>query len=282
MFERILLPLDGSEIAEKALPYGEELAGRLGSELVLYHVHGTGHLQGDPKVYLDRLAKTIRKEIKANQPKRADIKVTTKVEAGEPIHNICNIVEKNKVDLIIMTAVSASGLNIGKMLGGVTDQICRIVPVPVMLIRPKNVQRANAGDRLINRMLITLDGSELSKLALPMGEELAFKLNISVALFQMTRLLGGAQEEDEKQVDDELMKIETEMQQKGIDATHRVTVGLDAANEIIEVSKTLGADLVVMSTHGRSGLGRWLVGSVAEKVLRYGETALLLVHARAG
>ena len=289
MLKRILLPLDGSQIAEKALPYGEELAGRLGSELVLYHVQGNEPLRGDPKAYLDRLAQTVKSSIKKSQPKGAEVIVATKVETGEPVHNICNVVEKDKVDLIIMTAVSETGLKIGKMLGGVTDQICRTVPIPVMLVRPQHNGPIDAKGRLINRALITLDGSPLSKLALPVVEELASKLKIGVTLFQMTRLIryygdglgGSLHEDEEKQVEGDMIKIETEMKQKGIDVTHWITVGLDAGDEIIDMSKKTGADLVVMSTHGRSGLGRWLIGSVAEKVLRHGETSLLLVQARA-
>jgi nucleotide-binding universal stress UspA family protein len=62
---------------------------------------------------------------------------------------------------------------------------------------------------------------------------------------------------------------------------HRITSGIDAAKEIAQTSKEVGADLIVMSTHGRSGFDRWMMGSVAEKVLRYGEIPLLLVNARA-
>ena len=141
MFERILLPLDGSELSEIALPYAEELASRLGSEVILYHVHGHEHSHQEHmhQVYLDRLAETVRRNIRKGQPKGAEVKVTTKVEAGEPTENICNLVDKNKVDLIIMTAVSASGLKVGKMLGSVTDHVCRTVPIPVMLIRPQSI-----------------------------------------------------------------------------------------------------------------------------------------------
>jgi len=296
MFERILLPLDGSDAAEMALPYGEELAGRLGSELVLYHVHGPQQekLDRTQQVYLDRLAETVQSNIKKGRPKSAEVKVSTVVEAGEPAANICNLVDKNKVDLIIMPAVSASGLKLGKLLGSVTDYICRTVPMSVMVTRPQNVRRTDAKGRLINRLLITLDGSELSKLALPVGEGLASRLNVSVTLFQMARMIltygdvtGGSayiytklDAGEEKQANDEMVKIEAELKQRGLNVTHIVTSGWDAANEIIDVSKKIGADLVVMSSHGRSGLGRWLLGSVAEKVLRHGETPLLLVHAR--
>jgi nucleotide-binding universal stress UspA family protein len=79
-----------------------------------------------------------------------------------------------------------------------------------------------------------------------------------------------------------MIALEKEMKKRGINVTNIVTSDFDAAHQIIEVGKEIGADLVIMSTHGRSGLGRWVFGSVAEKVLRHGETPLLLVHARAG
>ncbi len=298
MFERILLPLDGSELAETAIPYAEELAGQLGSEIVLYHVYGREHQQQEHmhQAYLNRLAESVKSNIKKGQRKGAEVKVTTKVEAGEPAENICNLVDKNKVDLIIMTAVSTSGHKIGKMLGSVTDHLCRTVPIPVMLIRLQNAPRTGGKGRLINHLLLPQDGSELSKLALPVGEELASKLKASVTLFQMARKIvpfydpmGNSvyinytqfDEDEKKRVGDDMIALEKELKEKGLDVTNVVTSGFDAAGEIIDVCKRIGIDLVVMSTHGRSGLGRWVLGSVAEKMLRHGETPLLLVHARA-
>jgi nucleotide-binding universal stress UspA family protein len=89
-------------------------------------------------------------------------------------------------------------------------------------------------------------------------------------------------EDEEKRVRAEMIVLEKELREKGLTVTQNVISGFDAADEIIEVGKKVGADLVVMSTHGRSGLGRWVIGSVAEKVLRHGEIPLLLVNARAG
>ena len=299
MFERILLPLDGSELSEMALPYGEELASKLGSEVILYHVHEHKHSRQEHmhQMYLDRLAETVQSNLKKGQPKGTEVKVTTKVEAGEPTENICNLVDKNKVDLIIMTAVSVSGLKVGKMLGSVTDRVCQTVPIPVMLIRPQSVKQSDKKGRLVNRMLIPLDGSEISKLALPVGEELATKLKISTTLFQMATMVrfydDGSEsnaymdytklnENEKKRVSAEMMALEKKLKERGLDVTNIVISGFDAAYEIIEVCKKIGADMVVISTHGRSGLGRWVFGNVAERVLRHVETPLLLVHARAG
>ena len=299
MFEKILLPLDGSELAELALPYAEELARALGSEVVLYNVRGHEHPQQEHmhQVYLDRLAESVRRNIKNGRPEGTEVRVTTRVDAGEPTENICNLVDKSKLDLIVMTAVSASGLRIGKTLGSVSDHVCRTVPIPVMLVRVQGVRRTDGKNRLINRILMPLDGSELSRLALPVGEELAAKLRVSVTLFQMANRIrpqvdamgSGAyidytrfDEAEEQRVSAEMFALEAELKGRGLDITQIVTSGSDAAAAIIEASKKIGADLVVMSTNGRSGLGRWVFGNVAEKVLRHGEIPLLLVHARAG
>ena len=130
MFERILLPLDGSKIAEVAIPYGEELAKSFNSELVLFHVRGQEQRQEDDhinQIYLERVAENVQSNTRNDQQKGKEVKVTIKVEAGEPPENICKLVEKNDIDLVIMAAVSASGLKIGKMLGSVTDHVCRTV-----------------------------------------------------------------------------------------------------------------------------------------------------------
>ena len=188
MFERILMPLDGSELAEISLPYGEELAAKLGSEIILYHVRGTdqAELEHIHEVYLDTVAGNARR-IVGETNKGA--KVTVEIESGEPAQNICDLVEKNKIDLIVMTAVSASGLKIGKMLGSVTDHVCHTVPVPVMIVRPQNAKRLRGKKQVFNNILISLDGSELSKRALPVGEALAAGLKIPITLFEMVPMV---------------------------------------------------------------------------------------------
>ena len=293
MFNRILLPLDGSDIAENALAYGEELAGKFGSELVLYHVHGQEHQYQEHMfhVYLDSTAESMQNHMNSK------IKISTIVEAGEPTENICNLVDRNNIDLIIMTAVSSAGYKIGKLLGSVTDHICRNVPIPVMLIRPNSVKPPYPDGQFFKRILVPLDGSELSNLALPVAEELAARLKLSTTLFQMANMIrlydsgygvvtypnySALNEQEKERATTDLNTIQESLKQKGLDVTSTVILGFDAAYEIIEICKKANIDLVVMSTHGRTGLGRWVFGNVAEKVLRHGETHLLLVHAATG
>ena len=301
MFEKILIPLDGGELAETALPFAEELAAKLGSGLELMHVRGPERRYQERmhQVYLDRVAESVRSHVKKLQSD-AQVEVTTRVEAGEAPENICGLVVREKVDLIVMTAVSASGLKVGKTLGSVTDHVCRTVPIPVMLIRPVKVPPVNQNSRLFNHILIPQDGSELSKLALPVGEKLASKLKSSILLFQMARLIrlygdiptfstyttayvdySKISEMEKQRVVEEMLDLEKALKQKGLDVTSQVISGFDAAYEINEICNKNGIDLVVMSTHGRTGLGHWVFGNVAEKLLRQGTTPLLLVHASA-
>jgi len=303
MFEKILLPMDGSELAERALPYGRELARKFGAELILFHVCSPEHNQQKHmhKVYLDSQARSLERSLKGGEPKGTEVKVTTRVETGEPQENVCNLVEKNDIGLIVMAAVGASGVKVGKMLGSVTDQICRTVPIPVMVIRGQNDRRISSRKQLINRILLTLDGSDLSKLAIPVAEELAAKLKVPITLFQMTHMAipygnydwtadgilpaeyNRLVKDEERRVQTEISALDEELKGKGFEVTHSVTsgFGFDAAEEIIQTGKKAGADLIVMSTHGRSGLRRWVLGSIAEKVLRYSEIPVLLVNARA-
>ena len=298
MFEKILVPLDGSDVAETALRYAEEFARRLSSELVLYHVCGPEHehFARMHKVYLDDLARNIEANLKRRRA--PEIKVSTQVEIGQPAQNVCNLVESQQIRLVVMSAVGASTPRIAHVLGSVADQVCRTVPVPVLLVRPEHVRQTAEDKRLIGRILVPLDGSELSAKAMAVAEEIARRFDASITLFRMAHIvnpagLDGADiipsvsylqltQQQEQRVRDELLEVEKALRAKGIPVTHQVTTGINAAEEIIGVGSKARADLVVMSTHGRSGITRWAMGSVAERVLRHGTLPLLLVNARAG
>ncbi len=135
MFEKILLPLDGSELAEIALPYGEELAGRLGSEVILFHVCKPEHQQycHMQQLYLEGMAEIVRRQIRKGRPK-GEVKLELEVLLGDPVETICNYVEKNNIGLMILACSGASGLK-RWMVGSVTDKVFRTVKIPAMVIR---------------------------------------------------------------------------------------------------------------------------------------------------
>jgi nucleotide-binding universal stress UspA family protein len=295
MFEKILIPLDGSEFAEAALPYGEELGRAFRSEMILLHVytHECRNYQHMYKIYLGSLAESLGHKPVEVLSQRPQPNVTTKIEEGNPLETIGMFVEKNNMDLIIMTRNAASSHKIER-LGSIADRISRTVKIPVLLIKTRTVEPIENERPSIKRILVTLDGSNLSKLALPVADGLAGKLQIPITLFQMARDIypyygdpapfvdyGKMASDEREKVRSEMSALAEEHRKNGQIVDWEVTSGNDAAHEIIKISQTLGDSMLVMSTHGRSGLGRWTLGSVAEKVLHHVEVPLLLVPARA-
>lgn len=144
---------------------------------------------------------------------------------------------------------------------------------------------------MYKKILVPLDGSELAKKALEHAEELAKTYGAEIILFQVIPLMPiyGALEfvtpvvVDEKQreaAEMDLTKLAEEMKTRGHKVTSMVRVGQQVAAEIIDFAKESGVDLIVMCTHGYSGITLWALGSVARKVLTRAETPILLIHAK--
>ena len=193
-----------------------------------------------------------------------------------------------------MTSAGASGHKVGA-LGSVVDHVSRTVTIPIMVIKPGNAARTKDGTQLINRILVPLDGSDLSKLALPVAEELAIKLKVPITPFQMAPTVyppdGEAApfvdyeplaEDKAKQISAEMTVVEKELHEKGLNVSWNMTSGSDAADEIISLSEKTEGGLVVMSSHGRSGLSHLALRQRRRKGTASRKDPLLLVHASGG
>jgi len=293
MFERILLPLDGSRLAEAAVPYGAELAARLGSELILFHACAREHqpFQSMHQLYLRDVVDGLERYMEKKFPRCEDWAVRTETIVGEPADAICEYVERNDIKLIVMAAHGGSGLKYWAV-GNVADKVVRAVNIPMLLIRAKEGHPIEGKKKLINRILLSLDGSDTSEIAVPYVGELAKRLKASITLYRMAegKFLHSDFDEyaplvsapvmaaEEKQVRAYLTRRERALRQEGISVTHRVTSGTDAAAEILEQGEKSKADLVVMASRGRSKIVRWVFGSVAHKILFEGDLPLLLVR----
>jgi len=142
---------------------------------------------------------------------------------------------------------------------------------------------------MYKKILVPLDGSELAKKALDHADKLAEAFDAEIILLQVVPFMPiyGAPElvtpfvVDEKQkevVEGYLTNLAEELKKRGFNVTAKVKTGMQVAEEIIDFAKESGVDLIVMSTHGHSGITRWVLGSVAHKVLTRAETPILLVH----
>jgi nucleotide-binding universal stress UspA family protein len=142
---------------------------------------------------------------------------------------------------------------------------------------------------MYKKILIPLDGSELAKKALDHAEKLAKTFDAEIILFQVVPFMPiyGSPDlvmsliVDEKQkeaAERSLINLAEEMKTRGHKVTAMVRKGQQVAVEIIDFAKESGVDLIVMCTHGRSGITLWVLGSVAHKVLTRAETPILLIH----
>jgi nucleotide-binding universal stress UspA family protein len=144
---------------------------------------------------------------------------------------------------------------------------------------------------MYKKILVPLDGSELAERALAEAEQLARMLGSEIILFEVVPFMPiyGSPElvtpliVDEKQresVESYLARLAGELKQKGFNVSTMVKTGQQVALEIIEFSKERGVDLIIMCTHGRSGITRWVLGSVTLKVLTRAETPILLIRSK--
>ena len=144
---------------------------------------------------------------------------------------------------------------------------------------------------MYKKILVPLDGSELAEKALVEAETLAKAFDAEIILFEVVPFMPiyGSPElvtpliVDEKQkesVEQYLADLADQLKKKGIRASTILKTGQQVALEIIDSAKEKEADLIVMSTSGRSGITRWVLGSVALKVLTRAETPILLIRAR--
>jgi nucleotide-binding universal stress UspA family protein len=151
---------------------------------------------------------------------------------------------------------------------------------------------------MLKKIVVPLDGSKLAECALPYVEEIAPKLGAEVVLISVTERVQGYQEREdpgapleveyipvgvgkmEKQATRYMDRIIKNLENKGIRVTEEVLLG-DPAEEIVIYAELKKVDLIIMSSHGRGGVSRWLHGSVAEKVFRASGVPIMMIPAAA-
>jgi nucleotide-binding universal stress UspA family protein len=294
MYEKILVPLDGSSAAEMALPYAEEIAAKQGAEIILASVSELGAVEADPlyRSYLERIVEQIERQLKDWGAKEG-AKVKSEVLLGTPASEILRYADEKNVSLITMASRGRSSRG-PWLLGNIAAKVLRATGKPVLLIRAPADKVTLQQKNLIKKILVPLDGSKMSEVAIPYAEALAQALGAEMVLFQafVTPTFVGTYEgrsmspaefkKREEQVRASMMDYLDHLgrgfQEKGVRTLNVVREG-SAADQILEYAEKNGIDLVAMSTHGRSGIGRWVFGSVTDKVLHSGDVAVLTVRA---
>jgi len=294
MYQRILVPLDGSAAGEEVLPYAEEIAGRLGSQIILACVTESPQ-ETDNQLwssYLEKMVAATRHGAKDFIPEgeKRRIKVSSALLSGNPAQEIIEYADKQDISLILMSARGESAADTRWNLGSVADKVLRATTRPVALIRI----RGTPPDRrnITRRVLVPLDGSKCAEQIIPYVQEFAAKRTAEIFLLQVVEAsygmwspegysvigYGGTQVDEIKSgVEKYLKSIELSLKKKGLRVKTVVRVGV-VADEIIKAADDIKATIVAMTTHGRTGLTRWAFGSVTDRVLHGGYHPMILVR----
>lgn len=308
MLGKILVPLDTSKLAEIAIPYAEEFAVKFGSEIDVLHIRTPTDTPDKPehRAYISKMAGEIEQHIKKSPalPPGEKVKVVSSIVGPpkvitHPAEEIVDYADKKNTGLIIMATHGRTGIR-RWALGDTANKVARASKCPVLLIR------ATAGTSKgvhLEKILVPLDGSKLSEAVLPYIEYLASKLKVGINLLFVVELLyhiypysdstgyfgssgvvrvayNEKEMQPAKEVAEKYIKnVNDKLAAGGMKTSYQVRIG-SPAEEIIKTESEMRPDIVVMSTHGHSGFGRWDHGSVTDKVLHTGNTPLLLVRPR--
>lgn len=283
MIRSVVVPLDGSELAEAALPYGRALSERFGAKLYLVRVvdiDAPAEIAAEARDYLARVARQLGGE--------TDITV----RYGDPAAEIIDFVLELDDPAIAMTTHGRSG--IGRWLfGSVADRVVRGAGAPVLLIRSSMPQREPG---VVRSILVPVDGSALPEAAIPYASELARRFDATIHLvrvaetpeiYSLLSVPAGAPTSADvlNQLAQQLVEAATSYVQElgerlrgeGLRVETHVLEGI-APEQLLAFERERQPDLVVMATHGRSGFSRVVFGSVAERLLREGTVPLLLIR----
>jgi nucleotide-binding universal stress UspA family protein len=302
----MLVPLDGSQLAEMALPYAKELSGRLDLEMVILHVcapeeqvFNTMH-----KAYIDQVAQTMAKEATEVQQKvelkkrKKQITTRSEITVGYPAEEILLCANKYKVDFVLLATHGNSGIK-QWTISSVADKILRASRIPVLLVRTE-IPSKLAYDKWPHiTLIVPLDGSKLAESVLPHVEKLAKQRcveEVDIVLLSVyerhsipSDLKGVSQiygwDEYVEQITSELKKtykqyldgIDKNLTNSGFKVKSQILMG-KAAQKINEFTRKNPFSLVVMATHGRTRYVLSDYGDVTNKVIREGTSPVFLVR----
>jgi nucleotide-binding universal stress UspA family protein len=296
MYRSILVPLDGSSFGEHALPLALSLACRAGAQLHLAHVHQASRLASDNAAdeaqraaegaYLDGLLRRLQAS--------CDVPITTKLLDGPIAQALRDYAVERQADLIVMTTHGRGALS-RAWLGSIADALMRSVSMPVLLVRPHEQPADIAHEPAIRHILVPLDGSMLAEQILVHATELGRMTQAEYTLLQATDpfFVGygpemspiGAEEQFlvslQAQAQEYLDGVAARLRAEGLQVQTTTMIEF-AATAILDYARDQAVDLIALETQGRGGLARWIVGGVADKVIRSASVPVLLHRPQGG
>jgi nucleotide-binding universal stress UspA family protein len=299
VFNRILVPLDGSNLAEMVLPYARDLARMLHATLILFHVvekdapnevHGQHHLQdvAEAKEYLNQVAIRL---------------ASTEVSIQEDVHEwqeagVAKMIRDHaaelQADLVVLCAHGNGGLR-DMFFGSIAQQVIRQGTVPVLFIRPDTAKET--GMNPIRQILLPLDGSKAHEVAIPFAVFLAAKFQAKILVLTVVpttetlpvkeaitgrvspRLTSVSLDISVQQAKEYLKKISQDISGQGVPVSGNILRG-DVPSKLIEAITVEAIDMAIIATHGHSAIDAHWKGSLAPRFLPKTPVPVILVRGR--
>lgn len=287
MYGRIVVPLDGSDLAEHALPIAAEVAAHVNGALQLVHVHvpvrfprsegvmgrrsreALQRLEDRARrhegVYLDELC---RKLVEA----RGRIRVTSRVLEGPVGPTLLKVPRELGAQLLVMATHGRGPLG-RAVVGGTADLLARQCGVPVLLVRPGQERAQLDREVSFRRVVLTLDGSEWAEQAVSCAVNIAQPFSAAVTVLRVIPPNRAAEAESAR---DYVDGIADRLRADGLETTALVVEHGKPAQAVLEATRDMEADLVVLATRGRAHVPRLMLGSVADRLIRSGPAPVLV------
>jgi nucleotide-binding universal stress UspA family protein len=294
MYHSILVPLDGSVFGEQALPFALAIARSVDGHIHLAHVGQARQSPPTPAhratdlspvikaplsedAYLDKAARRLRSVW--------DGMISTTLLSGPTALALYDHAVECMADIIVLATHGRGPLS-RFWLGSVADTLMRWAPMPVLLVRPHEQPPDLAHAPTLKHLLLPLDGSSLAEQMLGPALALGGLMGARYTLLQVVEPLViesvGQEQQGPEQVEAHawayLEDLANHLRMAEIDVDTDVIVAEHPAPAILDYAQRHAADLIALKTHGRGGLNRMLLGSVADKVLHGSRVPLLLQH----
>jgi nucleotide-binding universal stress UspA family protein len=298
MLESVLVPLDGSSLAECVLPHAVALADAFGSQVVLLRVLGQNQ-SAESTHTVDPLAWQLSKteadlyldSVRARL-QEAGLLALTELLEGPAAENIVGSAQSHSTDLIIMSSHGRSGLT-GWGISSIVQKVVLSAPTSLMIVRARQAVGLLAEQRY-KRLFVPLDGSVRAECVLPVAIHLARAHRSQLVLAHVVgrpelarrtpatqedldlvnRLVVRNQEEGARYLEQLLSRLPVE----GLDVQTHLVAGQNVAAALHDLIEREQIDLAVVSAHGYSGEARWPYGSVVSNLIFYGTTPLLIMQ----
>ena len=275
--DRILVPVDGSDCASNAVDHAIALAEQFGAAVTLLTVVNERQLENPESRSHERDAATALVTEAAERVRQADVVAETAVEVGTPTEEIVATADELQADLVVMGTHGRSGME-RLLIGSVADGVIRRSTIPVLAVPP------GAPASALGTVLVATDGGRVATHAVDLGSVVAGAFDGHLHAISVVEPSGLGVDVRSAELYDVLSEraegaveaAEERATAAGVDITTAIEYGRPATR-VRAYSQEHDIGLVVMGTHGRSGLDRLLLGSVAEKTLRLSTAPVLVV-----